>query len=224
LVIYQYRMFSKKFFLLLIIVIAIAGFLVVKEVRRARGIVTEQQDVPLLAYEITPIPADSSDAPYGNPGAPITIFEFSNLGCDSCREIHEDITSFIRSHPQDIRLIWRYAPNRGWFSGNYELAHQAAFCAGKQGKFWEFTDAAIQDKDNLEEPGLSQMASSLRLNMPAWRMCMASDEAAQKMSEWSAIAKAFDINSAPTIFVNNRRVHLDKNINMEEMMKRMVEK
>ncbi|MEK7131723.1 MAG: thioredoxin domain-containing protein, partial [Patescibacteria group bacterium] len=133
---------NKKFYILLLAMVALAGFLFYRQIMRANQITVQRTDAPLISANAIFIPASESEQMLGNPGATTTIVEFVDLNCSRCLALHTTIKDFVIKHPQAIRLIWKDDVKPGFFS-NYTLAHQAAFCAGEQNKFWDFLDVAI---------------------------------------------------------------------------------
>ncbi len=214
----------KKFYILLSLMVALAGFFFYLQLRRASLITVERTDVPLISANAIFIPASESEQMLGNPGATTTIVEFVDLNCNRCLALHATIKDFVIKHPQAIRLVWKDAVKPGIFS-NYTLAHQAAYCAGPNGsplrqnnKFWEFMDMAIANKNNLMESGLKKIAQDLNLNVEPWWQCTNNAEAKQAIIDSVLMADQLGIKSLPAIFVNNKLINTAKDVNVEEML------
>lgn len=208
---------NKKFYILLLAMVALAGFLFYRQIMRANQITVQRTDAPLISANAIFIPASESEQMLGNPGATTTIVEFVDLNCSRCLALHTTIKDFVIKHPQAIRLIWKDDVKPGFFS-NYTLAHQAAFCAGEQNKFWDFLDVAIANRNNLLEPGLKKIAQSLNLNLESWWQCANSSETKQAVANSAQLADQLGIKSLPAIFVNNKLINTDKDVNIEEML------
>jgi len=224
----------KKFFILLSIMVAMAGFLFYRQIMRANQITVFRAENPLVSANAVFIPDSESDQTIGNPGAALTIVEFMDIGCARCMALHATIKDFVIKHPQDIRMIWKDDVKSGLLF-NYALTHQAAFCAslsgeeasaksGQQNKFWEFIDIAIANKNNLQEPGLKKIAQDLNLDLEKWWQCANSPETKQIMANAARIADQLGIRSLPTIFANNKLINIDKDINIEEMLENFIKK
>ena len=228
---------NKKFYILLLAMVALAGFFFYLQLRRANLITIERTDIPLISANAILIPATISEQSLGNPGATTTIVEFVDLNCARCLALHATIKDFVIKHPQAIRLVWKDAVKPGIFS-NYTMAHQAAFCAslpgeafltatasatavaktGGKDKFWEFMDMAIANKNNLMESGLKKIARDLNLNIEPWWQCVNSVETKQAIADSVLLADQLGIKSLPAIFVNNKLINTAKDVNMEEML------
>jgi len=213
----------KKFYILLLAVVALAGFLFALQIMRARQITVERTVAPLISTNSIFIPNSDSEQTLGNPGAAITVVEFVDISCDRCLRLHSTIKEFVLKHPQDTRMVWKYNVKPGLFS-NHTLAHQAAYCAGKQNKFWEFIDVAAANQNNLLEPGLKKIALDLNLNVESLWLCANSPETKQAVADSAEIAAQLGIKSLPAIFVNNKLINTDKEINIEEMLGSFIKK
>ncbi len=197
--------------------VALAGFFFYLQIMRANQITVQRTEVPLISAIAINLPATESEQMLGNPGATTTIVEFMDLSCARCLTLHATIKDFVTKHPQAMRVVWKDDVKPGIFS-NYTLAHQAAFCAGKQNKFWEFMDMAIANKNNLLEPGLKKIATDLNLNIEPWWQCSNSAETKQAVADSVLLADQLGIKSLPAIFVNNKLINTAKDVNMEEML------
>lgn len=213
----------KKFYILFLAIVALAGFLFYRQIIRARQITVQRNTAPLISPRAIFIPNSESEQTLGNPGATITVVEFVDIGCSRCLSLHSTIKEFTLKHPQDVVMIWKDDVKPGLFS-NYTLAHQAAFCAGKENKFWQFLDIAIVNRNNLLEPGLKKIAQDLNLDLEPWWQCVNSPETKQIITDSAALADQLGIKSLPAIFVNNKMINTDKDINMEEMLGSFIKK
>lgn len=218
----------KKIYFLLLALVGLVGLFLFTQINRAREIKVIRNPIPLISGATLPIPASESEQIYGNPGAPVTITEFMDLGCAKCLALHLAIKDFVSKNPLKIRLIWKDAIQPKILAQDSTLAHQAAFCAGnpdfakastgKENKFWEFTDLAAQNKNNLSENGLKKIAESLKLDTAKWWQCAQSPEAKQAIESSTQMAGQLGIKYLPAIFANNKLINTDAEINIQEML------
>ena len=213
----------KKFFILFSIMVALAGVLFFRQIMRTRQITVQRTTTPLIAPGAIFIPNSDSEQTAGNPGASITVVEFVDMGCSRCLSLHSTIKEFVLKHPQDIRLVWKDDVKPGILS-DYTLAHQALYCAGEENKFWQFLDIAIANQNNLREPGLKKIAQDLNLDAEKFWQCTNSDEAKQAVSASAELANQLGVKSLPAVFVNNKMINTDKEINIEEMLTNFIKK
>lgn len=209
----------KKLFLLLLAIVGLVGLFLFVQIKRAREITVIRNPVPLIAGGTMAIPDSLSEQIYGNPGAPVTITEFMDLGCAKCLALHLAIKDFVAKNPLKVRLIWKDAVWPKIFSTQQSwLAHQAAFCAGQQNKFWEFIDLVAPGKSNLAENNLKKIAENLQLDTAKWWQCAQSQEAKQAIESSTQIANQLGIKYLPAIFANNKLINTDADINIQEML------
>jgi protein-disulfide isomerase len=209
----------KKLIVLLIIFIACLSLIFYKTIKKTSGITIKKTNVPIVSQQMAYVTIFNTDQIYGNPGAPITIIEFSDFNCKKCRETHFELVDFINKNPTQTRLIWKSAQQKKWFSSNDPIPHLSAYCAGQQNKFWQFVSSTIANGKNTSENGLKITAQNLKLDLTKWWSCVNSNEAKQAMASSTLVNSQLGINSAPTLFVNNRWVNLDTEIKLAEILK-----
>jgi len=214
----------KKTYYLLLAIVGLVGLFLFTQIKRASEIKVIRNPMPLISGATLPIPASESEQIYGNQGAPITITEFMDLGCAKCLAFHSAIKNFVSKNPLKIRLIWKDAIQPKILAPDSTLAHQAAFCAGTKGvpsgqdKFWEFTDLAATDKNNLSENGLKKIAETLKLDTTKWWQCANSPETQEVIKSSTQMANQLGIKYLPAIFANNKLINTDAEINIIEML------
>ncbi len=213
----------KKLYLVLLAMVILAGLFFYNQIIRTSKIKVQRTVAPLISPTAIFIPDSDSEQTLGNPGAAITVVEFIDIGCARCMALHSTIKQFITKHPQDIRMVWKDDVKAGVFS-DYTLAHQAAYCAGKQNKFWQFIDMAAANKNNLQEAGLKKIALDLNLNVESLWQCANSPEAKQAIAASAQLGAQLGIKSLPAIFVNNKMINTDKDVNIEEMLTNFIKK
>lgn len=220
--------YAKKLYLILLFLIAVAALLLFREVRLALGIHTKQASKHIIEFGATALPIDATDPIYGNPGAAITIVEFANLGCSECQKDHYILTKVVDNNPKAIRLVWKDAPSYGGiFSQGTLEAHLAARCAFKIGgekRFWDFVKIAMQDKTNLRETGLQKIASGLKLDLNQWTSCRNSAEVRQEVEQTTNLGAQIGLSEIPALFVDNQKINLDNNIDLEELLTKIIQK
>jgi protein-disulfide isomerase len=204
--------------------VTLAGIFLFIQIKRATQITVKKNPVALISLTPTFIPTSEKELILGNPGAPITIVEFMDLDCDKCISLHNTIKTFVNKNPQDMRLIWKDAPQQHLFSEDLTLAHQAGWCIAQQDekKFWQFIDAAGQNNNDLQETGLKKIGQKLDLAIDSWWQCATGPAAQQQIARSVQIANAVGAQSLPAIFVNNKRINTDADINIADMLQSFI--
>ena len=76
----------------------------------------------------------------GDPGAKITIVEFLDPACYTCKQFHPVIKDLLKKNPNKINLVVRYAPLH---SGSDQMI-AILEAARKQGEFWNVLDLMFE--------------------------------------------------------------------------------
>lgn len=92
-----------------------------------------------------------------------------------------------------------------------EVATQAAWCAGEQGKFWEFHHMLYRRQELWHRVAaplerLSDFAQDLSLNVAALKQCVDSGKTRTLVQADKAAGQQRQVQSTPTLFINDYRV------------------
>ncbi len=137
----------------------------------------------------------------GDPNAVITIVEFADFQCPYCKQTETTLNDLRRKYPGQVKLAFRDLP-LGSIHPYAEKAAEAARCAGKQGRFWEFHDALFANQAKLDEPGLNAIAQTLALDENSFQSCLASGEYKAQVSLDQEDGRKAGISSTPGFFIN----------------------
>jgi protein-disulfide isomerase len=151
-----------------------------------------------------PQSVDDGTAPsLGLKESPVTIIEFSDFRCPYCREAQKTIKRIMQDYQGQVRLVFKHLP-----LGTHPQATasaRAAFCAGRQGAFWQYHDALFGAEDLAPET-LRTMASGLKLNLTEFGACLDSEAARAAVLADVREAKHLGVSGTPTFVVNGRLV------------------
>ncbi|MBZ5644139.1 MAG: thioredoxin domain-containing protein [Acidobacteriia bacterium] len=146
----------------------------------------------------------------GPENAKITLIEFADFECPSCRALDTILRDLIASNP-DVRLVYKDFPLTNLHPWAMTAAI-AARCTYQQNPaaFWKIHNA-IFDAQDLITPSnvwdkLTDMASQQGLNMDTYRTCMAAPETKSQIEASITEGHALNITATPTTFINARRV------------------
>ena len=76
---------------------------------------------------------------WGNPAARVTIVEFFDPSCETCRAFHPIVKGIVASSFGQVRLVVRYAP----LHQGSDTAVKILEAARQQGKYWEALEATL---------------------------------------------------------------------------------
>lgn len=97
----------------------------------------------------------------GPESAPVTLVEFFDPACEACRAFYPVVKDLLKQHPQDVRLVMRYAA----FHPGSEKIVRLLESARRQGKFWEVLEALFLTQPlwaNHSRPNLDAAYQSAR--------------------------------------------------------------
>ncbi len=120
------------------------------------------------------VSARPSDFWRGNPQAPAsrTIIEFGDIECQYCARIDSQLVSLMTADPS-VKIVWKDCPLPA--HANAERAAEAARCAGRQGKFWEYRDLLFSS-ENRDDAFYLSAANGIGLDQAAFSQCLAGGE------------------------------------------------
>ena len=173
-----------------------------------------------------PDPASWSSSPHfdvatdhspvrGPPEAPVTIVEFTDYECPFCREyVTTVLPALLERYGDSLRYIVRNSPNPVTHA-HAVTAAEAAECAHRQGRFWEYHDALFEDRDTLTVERLRAHAVDLGLDARAFGQCLDDGAAHDIVARDLLDGLQNGVSGTPTFFVNGRRMRGMKTL--EEM-------
>ncbi|MDP3274007.1 MAG: thioredoxin domain-containing protein [Deltaproteobacteria bacterium] len=152
------------------------------------------------------IPVDN--APFRGPlDAPVTLSVFSDFECSYCARFVPTLEQLLRAHPQDIRLQFRHAPGaRHPHALDAAAFAEEARAQGGDAGFYRAHDLLFAHRDALTREDLMRYGAELRLDAARLTSAFAQNSHQAAIDRDVAIARRFDVDGTPTIFINGRRV------------------
>jgi len=145
----------------------------------------------------------------GKPNAPVTLEEFGDFECPSCKNLATFLDDLIKEYHPHVRLIFR----------NFPLAmHQhardaalAAEAAGLQGRYWEMHDTLYREQpvwssSNDVRTLFISYAETLGLDLQQFKRDMESEKVRARIESDQARAKSLGVQTAPSLFVDKREM------------------
>jgi len=110
----------------------------------------------------------------GSPKALITLIEFSDYACPFCAQYAAQAypqidRDYVKTNK--IRYVFKNYPI-AQLHPNAFRAHEAAACAGDQGRYWEMHDKLFADQRTLTLEGFAERAIALGLDAAKLRTCI----------------------------------------------------
>jgi len=146
----------------------------------------------------------------GPENAKVTLIEFADFECPSCRQLDLLLRDFMPKHPE-VRLVYKDFPLteiHPWAM----TAAIAAQCTFQQdpAKFWKIHDAIFDAQDSITPSNvwnkMIDLGVQLELNLDTYKTCLADPATAQIIEQSIALGHSLNITGTPTTFVNARKV------------------
>lgn len=123
---------NKKVLVFSTVAVVLFGFAVATMVFRKKEVSGVQQHAHLLVR---------ADAPrLGSPLAPVTVVEFFDPECETCRRFHPMTKMLLQEFAGKVQMVFRYAP----FHPNSKFAVQILEAARQQNRYWEVLEVLYQ--------------------------------------------------------------------------------
>lgn len=214
---------TKRFYSILIIAVLIAGGAFVWQLSKANKITVKPSTTPLFNSGYSQIDTNE-DVVLGNPGAPLTIVMFSDFVCEDCRAKYAMMKDFVKKHPQDARLFLKYSPSNNLLTKPNDWPYRSAICAGKQDKFWKFTDELNSAKKISTENDLLVIAKNLNLDIEKWTKCNTAQTTQQLIDKNIATSQSLGIKNTPVFYFNNKLLNIDKDLDLNDLLNKLIAK
>jgi protein-disulfide isomerase len=161
----------------------------------------------------------------GDPQAPIKIVEYGDFQCPYCLEFWRETEPQLIEEYVNTGIVYfefRAFPIIGPESFS---AAEGAYCAGDQGKFWEFHDTLFanwtgENVGDYTHEKLVQYADSLVLDTQVFEECLSTGKHAGTVERDQANAEADNVHATPTFIINGNIVEGSQPF---EVMKHIIE-
>jgi protein-disulfide isomerase len=161
--------------------------------------------IHLPAPEVQRADIAIAGAPTKGPAtAPVTLVMFSDFHCPFCKQIEETNLpgQLLTKYGDKLKFVWIDYPI-DQLHPQARPAHEAARCAGDQGKFWEYYKALYTGAPKSGEQ-LKAVAQQVGLDAARFDACVASGKYQAVVQKDIDQGKRLAVTGTPTFFVNGR--------------------
>jgi protein-disulfide isomerase len=145
-----------------------------------------------------------ADAPFkGGKEARVTIVEFSDYQCPFCaRHVKNTLPQLEKEYVASgkLKYVFRDSPIEN-LHPQAPKAHEAARCAGEQGKYWPMHNVLFDKQRSLSVDDLTSHAKGLGLDAARFRTCLDSNKFAEAVRADQVQAAKFGVRGTPTFLV-----------------------
>jgi len=168
--------------------------------RAQANVVVRLSPPPVVRIEVA-----TEGAPTRGPAtAPVTIVEFSDFHCPFCQQVLPTLAQIMARYGDKVRLVFRDYPIEQLHPGATK-AHNAARCAGEQGKFWGYHDALFAKAPARPEQ-FAQIAQDVGLDVPAFERCLTDNKYDPGVRKDLEDGTKSGVTGTPSFFINGRQV------------------
>jgi protein-disulfide isomerase len=161
--------------------------------------------IGLAAPPVRRLTVNTDGAPELGPmEAPVTLVEFSDFHCPFCKSIEDAkaIAQLRVRYGDLLKVVWIDYPLDS-IHPQSRAAHEAARCAGEQGRFWAYHDALYTGAPKTGDE-LRAAARAIGLDTAAFDACVASGRTRSAVQRGVDEARRLSVSGTPTFLVNGR--------------------
>jgi len=142
----------------------------------------------------------------GDKNAKVTIVEFFDPACETCKAFSPFLKQEMAAHPGKIRLVMRYLPLH---QGSDEVV-KLLQAAHQQNKFWDVLEDAyagqsLWTKHHVAQPQiLWKMLAYTELDIEKAKLAATSTDIAQQIQQDISDARQLNVTKTPGFFVNGK--------------------
>jgi protein-disulfide isomerase len=139
-------------------------------------------------------------------GAPVTIVEFFDPACETCRDFYPFVKDLMQKYPNDVRLVIRYAP----FHAGSDKVVKLLEASKKQDKYWQTLEAILAAQPSWASHGSPnlelayQAAAQAGLDVKKALADAQTPEIEAALKQDVEDLTALGVTKTPTFFVNGK--------------------
>lgn len=142
----------------------------------------------------------------GPQAAPVTIVEFFDPACETCRAFYPLVKELMAQYPQEVRLVIRYAP----FHRGSDTVVKLLEAAKAQGRYQTVLEALLAAQPEWADHAQPNVQAAFKVAERAGLDLAKAVEDMQKPGMQALLQQdiedltALQVNKTPTFFVNGR--------------------
>ena len=195
-------MIHRKYIIALVLGVALAAFLIGASVYQSRIHASQKQQAAAHTERMVRMHSPV----IGPREAPVTIVEFFDPACETCRAFYPVVKELMQRYPSQVRLVIRYAPSH---KGSDEVV-KLLEAARRQDKYVMVLESLLAAQPQWADHGnpnlqLAYMAAEqVGLDMTRARADMAAPTLDAVLQQDVEDLTALRVDKTPTFFVNGR--------------------
>jgi len=143
---------------------------------------------------------------FGPQGAPVTIVEFFDPACETCRAFYPIVKNLMAQYPDDVKLVIRYAP----FHQGSDRVVKLLEASKSQGKYQSVLEAVLAAQPAWADHGQPNIEIAFQVAEQAGLDLVKARQDIEKPGMQSLLQQdiedltALQVTKTPTFFVNGR--------------------
>lgn len=148
----------------------------------------------------------------GDPNARVKIIEYADFQCPYCRLYWQQTEpQIIETYVKTGKVYYQYRSVGAFLGEESANAAEAAYCAGDQGKFWEYHDTLFkngtgENVGDFTKEKLSGYAAALGLDKATFDTCLNGGKYGPRVQQDVNQAKSDGVQATPTFIVNGQKI------------------
>ncbi len=166
---------------------------------------------PVQVTNVTPyVRTDVDFNAVGKADAPITITEYSDFQCPFCRRFWQDTEEqLMQAYVVTGTVRFVYSSLGSFIGPESGQAAEAAYCAGDQGKFWEYHDYLFANQlgenvGSYSTKKLNAFANRLNLDTDAFSSCLLGNKYGSRIADEAKAGVTAGVEATPTFIITYR--------------------
>ena len=147
------------------------------------------------------LPLQPTDHVQGPEHARVTIIEYADFECPTCKVAAPTIKMLLDQFPNQIRFAYRHFPLEDAHP-HAVLAAEASETAAAQDRFWPMHELLFGNQAHLKDKDLHRYALEIGLEMARYTAEMDDHIYLQRVREHIESGRRSHIRATPTFFIN----------------------
>ncbi|MDP4837179.1 MAG: thioredoxin domain-containing protein [Burkholderiales bacterium] len=145
---------------------------------------------------------------FGPQSAPVTIVEFFDPACETCRAFYPIVKNLMAQYPEDVRLVIRYAP----FHKGSDQVVKLLEASKSQGKYQTVLEAVLAAQPTWADHGQPNIETAFKVAEQAGLDIIKARQDIEKPGMQSLLQQDIEdltvlqVTKTPTFFVNGRNL------------------
>ncbi len=161
---------------------------------RAGADVKVYLDAPRVTIGVEGAPSIGSD------DAKITLVEFSDYQCPFSKRARDTVAEMLDTYKDKIFYVFRDFPLS--FHRDAQKGAEAAYCAGDQGKYFEYNKKLFDNQMDMKVEDLRHYAKELGLNTTKFNRCLDGGTYAARVQKSIEDGTSAGVSGTPAFFIN----------------------